>query len=132
MGFEVQHDRGSNFVSDAADIAGYASWGSNDEQDAGKPFYGDIKGKRYPGTFAPRSLASEFVSTNVVPATDGSSDTEIEISLDVSSFLKSRSFESALILSTDSERHPKAQKGISHPQTDVRGEGTLAYEVLTH
>lgn len=64
MGLDVHHDRESTFVSDAAAIAGYASWGSNDGHDPGNPYYGDILGKRYPGTFVPRSLASDFVSTN--------------------------------------------------------------------
>ncbi len=64
MGLDVRHDRNPEFVSDVSAIAGYASWGSNDSQDAGAPYYGDIKGKRYPGSFAPRSLASDFVSTN--------------------------------------------------------------------
>ena len=64
MGLKVRHDREPAFVSGAKDIAGYASWGSNDGHDAGDPYYGDILGKRYPGAFAPRSLASDFVSTS--------------------------------------------------------------------
>ncbi|MBW2293451.1 MAG: TIGR03790 family protein [Deltaproteobacteria bacterium] len=64
MGLKVQYDREPEFVSDVEGIAGYSSWGSNDGHDAGDPYYGEIRGKRYPGVFAPRSLASDFVSTN--------------------------------------------------------------------
>ncbi|MCH7600857.1 MAG: TIGR03790 family protein [Myxococcales bacterium] len=64
MGLKVQHDRNTEFVSGVDSIAGYASWGSNDGNDAGKPFYGLISDKRYPGTFAPRSLTNDFVSTS--------------------------------------------------------------------
>jgi hypothetical protein len=45
-------------------IVGYASWGSNDFQDAGPPYYGTIGANTYPGTFAPRAVAIDFVSTN--------------------------------------------------------------------
>lgn len=46
------------------DIRGYASWGSNDRHDPGPPFYGNIDGEVFPGDFAPRALAVDFVSTN--------------------------------------------------------------------
>jgi len=64
MGATVRHDASKAFVSGVEDIAGYTSWGSNDGNDAGSPFYGDIAGKRYPGSFAPRSLTSDLVSTS--------------------------------------------------------------------
>ncbi len=52
------------FASDVNDIQGYASWGSNDGHDAGSGTYGEIAGRRYPGRFASRALAIDFVSTN--------------------------------------------------------------------
>jgi uncharacterized protein (TIGR03790 family) len=70
MQLEVQSNRDAEFVHDVHAIQGYASWGSNDGHDPGPPFYGEIEGpgeiesKRYPGTFAPRALAVDFVSTN--------------------------------------------------------------------
>ncbi len=64
MGLRVMHDRELEFVSGVDSIAGYTSWGSNDGNDAGKPFYGMILDKLYPGSFGPRSLANDFVSTN--------------------------------------------------------------------
>lgn len=64
MGLKVHHDRELEFVSGVDSIAGYTSWGSNDGNDAGKPFYGTILDKHYPGSFAPRSLANDFVSTS--------------------------------------------------------------------
>jgi uncharacterized protein (TIGR03790 family) len=64
MGLKVQHDRKTEFVSGVASIAGYASWGSNDGHDAGKPFYGTVSDKLYPGKFGPRSLTNDFVSTS--------------------------------------------------------------------
>jgi len=63
MGLGVTHDEANEFVSDAKSIEGYASWGSNDSNDAGKPYYGEIDGALYPGQFAPRSLAVDLVST---------------------------------------------------------------------
>ena len=64
LGLDVYHDRDETFVSDAASIRGYASWGSNDGHDAGPPTYGRIEGRRYPGSFTARALAVDFVSTN--------------------------------------------------------------------
>ncbi|MFT5695907.1 MAG: hypothetical protein ACI9QQ_001886 [Myxococcota bacterium] len=64
MGAEVLHDQSKTFTSGAEEIAGYTSWGSNDGNDAGKPYYGEIKGKHYPGSFAPRSIANDLVSTS--------------------------------------------------------------------
>jgi uncharacterized protein (TIGR03790 family) len=64
QGFTVQQDTGNTFVSNATNIAGYVSWGSNDNHDAGAPFYGLIGGNTYPGAFLPRSITADFVSTN--------------------------------------------------------------------
>lgn len=64
MGARVQHDVGNDFVSGADKLAGYSSWGSNDGSDAGAPYYGEVKGKQYPGRFASRSLATDLVSTS--------------------------------------------------------------------
>jgi uncharacterized protein (TIGR03790 family) len=64
LGAPVQHDDTNTFVSDAAGITAYASWGSNDGHDAGPPYYGTINGQLYPGTFLPQSLAVDLVSTN--------------------------------------------------------------------
>ncbi len=63
MDLPVTHDRENEFASDRATIVGYTSWGSNDGNDAGKPYYGTIDGKLYPGTFGPRSIAVDLVST---------------------------------------------------------------------
>jgi len=62
MGLSVRHDATASFVGNARDLAGYASWGSNDEHDAGAPYYGRIGATIYPGAFAPRSLATDLVS----------------------------------------------------------------------
>jgi len=70
LGLDVYHDRGETFVSNLDPITGYASWGSNDRHDRGGPTYGPIAGARYPGMFAPRALAMDFVSTNARSFTD--------------------------------------------------------------
>lgn len=64
MGERVQRDRGPEFIGDTANIQGYASWGSNDGHDPKPGTYGEIDGRLYPGRFAPRALAIDFVSTN--------------------------------------------------------------------
>lgn len=64
LGRTVQHDTSPAFVGDAKDLVGYASWGSNDGHDAGWPTYGRLGGVRYPGTFLPRAVAVDLVSTN--------------------------------------------------------------------
>ena len=58
------HDESPRFRSDVKSIAGYASWGSNDGGGAGPPYYGRIRGSLYPGSFAPRAVACDIVSTN--------------------------------------------------------------------
>lgn len=63
MGLPVRHDQEDEFASGVATIMGYTSWGSNDGNDAGKPYYGEIDGKLYPGRFGPRSIAVDLVST---------------------------------------------------------------------
>lgn len=64
MGLEVRHEATTLFVGNARDLAAYASWGSNDDHDAGAPFYGSIAGVTYPGRFGPRAIAVDLVSTN--------------------------------------------------------------------
>ncbi len=64
LGVAVQHDTANAFVANAAGIAGYVSWGSNSNYDPGAPFYGSIGGQLYPGTFVPRAITLDFVSTN--------------------------------------------------------------------
>ena len=71
MGVTVQNDATNTFLSNYTDLAGYASWGSNDNHDAGAPFYGTINGNTYPGTFAPRSIAADLVSTSARTFTTG-------------------------------------------------------------
>ncbi len=64
LGLPLHFDQSADFASIEEPIQGYASWGSNDHNDPGPPYYGTIDGKRYPGSFAPRALAVDFVSTN--------------------------------------------------------------------
>jgi uncharacterized protein (TIGR03790 family) len=64
LGQAVSNDTTNTFVANATNLAGYASWGSNDGHDAGAPFYGTIGGNTYPGAFLPRSIAADLVSTS--------------------------------------------------------------------
>lgn len=64
LGREVRHDVTKEFVSNAKDIAGYVSWGSNDLANPGPPYYGKIKGALFPGSFVPRAISVDLVSTN--------------------------------------------------------------------
>ncbi len=64
LGRDVQHETTTRFAGNARSLAGYASWGSNDDHDAGAPFYGTIAGTTYPGRFGPRAIAVDLVSTN--------------------------------------------------------------------
>ncbi len=64
LGLNIQFDERETFVSGAESIQGYASWGSNDSRAPGVPFYGEIDGRFYPGTFAPRSVVVGFVSSD--------------------------------------------------------------------
>jgi uncharacterized protein (TIGR03790 family) len=64
LGLFVLHDQSPRFRSDVRSIAGYTSWGSNDAGGAGPPYYGRIEGAVYPGSFAPRAVACDIVSTN--------------------------------------------------------------------
>jgi uncharacterized protein (TIGR03790 family) len=64
MGIAVTNNTTNTFVSNQTALAGYASWGSNDNHDAGPPFYGTIGGNTYPGSFAQRSIAADLVSTS--------------------------------------------------------------------
>jgi uncharacterized protein (TIGR03790 family) len=64
LGREVRHDVTKAFVSGVKNLAGYASWGSNDSANPGPPYYGKIKGAQFPGSFVPRAIAVDLVSTN--------------------------------------------------------------------
>jgi uncharacterized protein (TIGR03790 family) len=63
LGLNVVHDTRDEFASDVQNIAGYASWGSNDPDAPDEPTYGEIDGARYPGRFAKRAVTIDFVST---------------------------------------------------------------------
>jgi len=64
LGASVLHDTAPEFVGGVDPIAGYASWGSNDANHPPPPFFGEIAGRRIPGRFAPRSIATTIVSTD--------------------------------------------------------------------
>jgi uncharacterized protein (TIGR03790 family) len=64
LGAPLLHDTAPTFVAGVDPIAGYASWGSNDPNNLGPPFFGEIGGRRIPGRFAPRSIAVTIVSTD--------------------------------------------------------------------
>ncbi len=64
MGLPFVHDTTTAFVKDQPAILGYASWGSNDSNNEGPPYYGAIGGSTVPGAFLPGSLATDFVSTS--------------------------------------------------------------------
>ena len=64
LGAALLHDTAPGFVADVPAIAGYASWGSNDDNAEPAPYFGEIAGRRVPGRFAPRSIAVTLVSTD--------------------------------------------------------------------
>jgi len=64
LGLRVRGDKSRQFSRNNFNIQGYASWGSNDGHEAANRTYGEIDGSRYPGEFASRALAVDFVSTN--------------------------------------------------------------------
>jgi hypothetical protein len=64
LGRRVVHDTSPAFATSPDALIGYASWGSNDRGASKPPFYGDIDGRRIPGTFGGRALAVDLVSTN--------------------------------------------------------------------
>jgi uncharacterized protein (TIGR03790 family) len=64
MGHRVFFETSPSFASGWKEIAGYASWGSNDRNDPGPPYYGRIGEALYPGRFAARALVADFVSTS--------------------------------------------------------------------
>jgi uncharacterized protein (TIGR03790 family) len=70
LGLDVVHDRSETFRGDLANLAGYASWGSNHRANPGAPYYGAIEGVHYPGSFAPRALVVDLVSFNARSFTD--------------------------------------------------------------
>ncbi|MBI3820107.1 MAG: TIGR03790 family protein [Planctomycetes bacterium] len=67
MGLVVSHDSTTTFQKNVNNIIGYSSWGSNDSNNLGVPYYGtNMNGgpDNVPGTFKPGSLATDFVSTS--------------------------------------------------------------------
>jgi uncharacterized protein (TIGR03790 family) len=64
LGVPLQHNTSGVFVRDASNLGAYASWGSNDSNDPGPPYYGTINGSVFPGSFAGRAIATDIVSTN--------------------------------------------------------------------
>ncbi len=64
IGLRVESEKTDAFASAELPLQGYASWGSNARHEAQPRTYGMIDGRRYPGTFGPRSLAVDLVSTN--------------------------------------------------------------------
>lgn len=77
LGIGVIDDDQSAFVGDAEALRGYVSWGSNDGHEPAPRTYGEFEGIAYPGRFAPRSIATDLVSTNArtftAPASYGQS-----------------------------------------------------------
>ena len=63
-GVATVHDHAPAFKASDAPLIAYASWGSNDRNGPGPPYYGRIDGRVYPGRFAARSVAVDFVSTS--------------------------------------------------------------------
>lgn len=63
-GLAVQHDTTTAFQKNVANILGYCSWGSNDSNNLGAPYYGNLGGNAVPGAFLPGSLATDYVSTS--------------------------------------------------------------------
>lgn len=64
LGHYVLHDMSTEVLHDVHSVVGLASWGSNDPNSPSAPYYGEIAGAVYPGTFAPRSIVATVVSTN--------------------------------------------------------------------
>jgi uncharacterized protein (TIGR03790 family) len=67
MGLSVIHDTTTTFKKNVSNIIGYASWGSNDSNNLGAPYYGtnfNGTGDNVPGTFRKGSLATDYVSTS--------------------------------------------------------------------
>lgn len=67
LGLFVNHTQTTTFQKNINNILGYASWGSNDSNNLGVPYYGlnmNGSGNNVPGTFVPGSLATDFVSTS--------------------------------------------------------------------
>jgi len=64
LGVRLVADTEPAFAGNLEAIQGYASWGSNASREPIPGAYGESKGKLYPGSFAPRALATDLVSTN--------------------------------------------------------------------
>ena len=64
FGIAVTNETTSAYAGNQTNLSGYASWGSNANIDPGPPYYGVIGANTYPGTFLPRSIAADLVSTS--------------------------------------------------------------------
>jgi uncharacterized protein (TIGR03790 family) len=80
LGLPVVHDTSPALVADLEGIAGLATWGSNAStalRAPGKPFFGSIGGRLYPGRFGARAPTIALVSFDMrsfnAPATYGQS-----------------------------------------------------------
>jgi uncharacterized protein (TIGR03790 family) len=74
LALPVIEEQTQAMVSDAPRIAGLATWGSNGGnaiRDPGRPFFGRIQGKLFPGSFGPRAIAVALVSTDARSFTVG-------------------------------------------------------------
>lgn len=67
LAVDVVHDREPSFAAldgGRKRLLGYVSWGSNDRNHPGPPYYGRIGERVFPGRFTARSVAIDFVSTS--------------------------------------------------------------------
>lgn len=73
LGLPVGHDTHEEFIGNTRELVGYASWGSNDRHDPDPPYYGRVAAALYPGSFAPRAVVMDLVSTNARTFTEPAS-----------------------------------------------------------
>jgi uncharacterized protein (TIGR03790 family) len=67
LGADVEHDHEPAFATlgdNGRRLQAYASWGSNDDGAREPPDYGRVGTRLFPGRFAARSVALDFVSTS--------------------------------------------------------------------
>jgi len=67
LAVDVVHDRAPSFAAldgERTKLLAYVSWGSNDRNHPGPPYYGQIGERVFPGRFTARSIAIDFVSTS--------------------------------------------------------------------
>jgi uncharacterized protein (TIGR03790 family) len=71
LGLRVRHETTAAFAGDVQDIAALATWGSNASGNPGPPYWGPIRGRTHPGSFAPRAVVVPLVSTNARSFAEG-------------------------------------------------------------